>query len=147
MALEKNENLKNGIQIIGLLLLLFVIFIPRTLQVHYYWPQVVHSLYLTFGKIIFVIGVSLIATPSLLGIKNDLALFLLDTKLFNFTSKISFWTYLIHYMLILLVCYSQKVDFYYNILDVLSLYLGVVVMSMICGFLGTMIVEVPFAKI
>lgn len=46
-----------------------------------------------------------------------------------------------------MVCYTQKVDFYYNIGDILPFYLGIVVMSMFLGFVGTMIVEVPFAKL
>jgi hypothetical protein len=87
-------------QLIGLSIILFIVFIPRTLQVGHKWPQVVHSFYLTFTKLFFVIGVSMLVTPALLGIKNDLVYFLMDTKLFNFTAKISFWTYLIHYMVI-----------------------------------------------
>ena len=92
--------MKNIIQILGLCIIVFIVAIPRTLQVGHKWPQVVHSFYLTFGKLFFVMGVSMLVTPALLGIKNDLVYFLMDTKLFNFTAKISFWTYLIHYMVV-----------------------------------------------
>ena len=92
--------LKNVIQLFGLAILLFIVLIPRTLQVGHQWPQVIHSLYLTSGKFFFVIGTSMILTPALLRVKDDFVFFLLDTKLFNFTSKISFWTYLIHYIII-----------------------------------------------
>ena len=44
------------------------------------------------------------------------------------------------------MAYSQKVDFYYSIGNVLSLYFGIVIISMFFGFIGTMLVEVPFAK-
>ncbi len=88
------------IQLLGLAILIFIVVIPRTLQVGHKWPQAVHSTYLTFSKLFFVMGVSMLVTPTLVGVKNDLFYFLMDTKLFNFVAKISFWTYLIHYMVI-----------------------------------------------
>lgn len=89
-------------QFLGLFIVFFIIFIPRTLQANttYAWPQWLHSFYLTFTKLFFVMGVSMLATPALLGIKNDWFFFLMDTKIFNFIAKISFWTYLIHYMIV-----------------------------------------------
>lgn len=81
-------------------MLIFIVVIPRTLQVGHIWPQTVHSIYLTFTKLFFVIGVSLLASPSLLGIKDDFFFWLMDTKIANSIAKISFWTYLIHYMIV-----------------------------------------------
>lgn len=112
---ENNRILKNGIQLLGLSILIFIVTIVRTLQLDYKWPQAIHSLYLTVSKLFFVMGVSMLVTPALLGIKNDLVFFLMDTKLFNFIAKISFWTYLIHYMVIEHSCFVQKLDFYYNV--------------------------------
>ena len=89
----------------------------------------------------------MLVTPSLLGIKNDLVYFLMDTKLFNFIAKISFWTYLIHYMVIEHTVYIQKLDFYYNVHDVMTLYIPVAIISMAFGLAGTLLVEVPFAKL
>jgi peptidoglycan/LPS O-acetylase OafA/YrhL len=89
----------------------------------------------------------MLATPSLLGIKNDLFFWLMDTKMFNFMAKISFWTYLIHYMVVEFVCFNQKTDFYYDIPDVFMLFVSVTVIAMFFGFLGTVIVENPFAKL
>lgn len=128
------------IQLIGLIIVMFIILIPRTLQVGHKWPQVVHSFYLTFGKLFFVIGVSMLLTPSLLGIKNDLVFFLMDTKFFHFIGKVSFWTYLIHYNLIVIVLFSQKVDFYYNAIDILPTYIPIAIISICCGFIGTILI-------
>lgn len=86
-------------------------------------------------------------TPSLLGIKNDLMFFLMDTKFFHFIGKISFWTYLIHYNLIVIVLFSQKVDFYYNAIDILPVYIPIALLSLVCGFIGTVLVEMPFAHL
>lgn len=127
-------------QLIGLSFILFIVFIPRTLQVGHKWPQVVHSFYLTFSKLFFVIGVSLLVTPTLVGVKNDLFFFLMDTKAFNFMAKISFWTYLIHYMVVEHVCYSQKLDYYYDVSDVLTLYIPVAILAMAYGLVGTVLI-------
>lgn len=132
---------------LGFAIILFIVFIPRTLQVGHTWPQTVHSLYLTLTKLFFVIGVSMLVTPSLLGIKNDLVFFLMDTKMFNFIAKISFWTYLIHYMVVEHAVYVQKLDFYYDVEDVMTLYIPIAIISMFFGLCGTLLVEVPFAKL
>ena len=145
--LQKSRLLKNGIQLLGLAILIFIVVIPRTLQLGHVWPQAVHSIYLTFSKLFFVMGVSMLVTPTLVGIKNDLFFFLMDTKLFNFTAKISFWTYLIHYMIIEHSCYVQKLDFYYDTQDVLTLYFPVALIAMGFGLVGTLLVELPFAKL
>lgn len=144
---EASRKLKNASQLLGLAIIFFIIYIPRTLQVGYEWPQVVHSLYLTTTKLFFVMGVALLVTPSLLGIKNDMVFFIADTKFFHYIGKISFWTYLIHYMFVLHVSYTQRVDFYYDTRDIFSLYMPVAMLSMLFGALGTLLVEVPFAKI
>lgn len=139
--------MKNFTQILGLAIILFIVFIPRTLQVGHKWPQAVHSIYLTFSKLFFVIGVSLLVTPTLVGVKNDLFFFLMDTKAFNFLAKISFWTYLIHYMVVEHACYVQKLDYYYDESDVLTLYIPVAILAMTYGLIGTVLVELPFAKL
>lgn len=82
----------------------------------------------------------MLVTPSLLGIKNDWFFFLMDTKVFNFIAKISFWTYLIHYMVVEYVSFTQKIDYYYNVGDVFTLYFPVALISMFFGFVGTVLV-------
>lgn len=119
--------------------MLFVLLIPRTLQVGGTWPQTVHSTYLSMGKVVFVLGLYVMILPSLLDIPN-FTFFIMDTKVFNALSKISFWTYLIHYMVVLQVTYSQKLDFYYTVSDILPLYIPIAAISVILGFLGTIFI-------
>ena len=69
-----------------------------------------------------------------------MAFFLLDTKFFNFISKISFWVYLIHFMIVEKISYEQKVDFYYTAETIIPLYLSIATCSLFFGFLGTMLV-------
>jgi peptidoglycan/LPS O-acetylase OafA/YrhL len=125
---------------------MFIILIPRTLQVDIKWPQIAHSLYLSLGKALFVLALYLMVLPSLLGIPN-FTFFIMDTKFFNFISKVSFWTYLIHYMVVLQVIYRQKIDFYYTVDDIVPIYVAVAAFSVFFGLMGTILVELPFAKL
>jgi len=77
--------------------------------------------------------------PSLLDIKN-FAFFVMDTQIFNFIAKISFWTYLIHYMVVLQITYRQKIDFYYSVGDIMPIYIPTAVISVFLGFVGTILV-------
>jgi peptidoglycan/LPS O-acetylase OafA/YrhL len=133
------------LQLSGLALMLFVVLIPRTLQLNIKWSQGLHSFYLSTGKVFFVMGMYTTILPSLLDIPN-FTFFIMDTKFFNFIAKISFWTYLIHYMVVLQITYRQKIDFYYSVGDILPLYIPTAAISLFLGFLGTLAVEVPFAK-
>lgn len=144
--MKNNKYLVYSFQIFGLALMLFVVLIPRTLQAGGTWPQYLHSIYLSTGKVFFVMGMFSTVLPSLLDIPN-FTFFIMDTKFFNFIAKISFWTYLIHYMVVLQVNYRQKIDFYYSIGDIMTMYVPIAAISLILGFIGTLIVEVPFAKL
>lgn len=143
--MKDNKYIVHLFQIVGLALMLFVVLIPRTLQVHMVWPQAIHSLYLSTGKVIFVLGTYMMILPSLLDVPN-MTFFIMDTQFFNFISKISFWTYLIHYMVVMQIIYRQKIDFYYSVSDIIPLYIPSAIISLFMGFLGTIFVEVPFAK-
>lgn len=99
--------------ILAVFLMLLTICLPHNLQVGNTWPEWAHGVYLSFEKLSFTFGIYLLIIPTLLDIPN-LAFFLLDTKFFNFISKISFWVYLIHFMIVEEFCYDQKVDFYYT---------------------------------
>ena len=135
----ENKSIIYAFQILGLAIMLFVLLIPRTLQVGGTWSQTLHSTYLSMGKVGFVLGLYVMILPSLLDIPN-FTFFIMDTKVFNALSKISFWTYLIHYMVVLQVTYSQKLDFYYTVEDILPLYIPIAAISVILGFLGTIFI-------
>lgn len=78
----------------------FLAFIPRTLQNGGQWPQILHSLYLYFSRILFNVGLMLMLLPTLLGVKGSFVMNVLDTALFNYLGKISFCAYLIHYVVL-----------------------------------------------
>jgi peptidoglycan/LPS O-acetylase OafA/YrhL len=84
--------------------------------------------------------------PTLLEVPN-ISFFLLDTKFFNAISKISFWVYLFHFMVVEFVSYGEKVDFYYTPETIVPLYIAIATISVFFAFLGTVLVEVPFSKL
>jgi len=86
-------------QFLGCGLMLATIIVPHDLQLGNTWPEAAHAIYLSIEKISFTFGIYLLIIPSLLEIPN-ITFFLMDTKFFNFTGKISFWTYLIHFMIV-----------------------------------------------
>ncbi len=74
-----NKFIVHSFQLAGVALMLFIVLIPRTLQLDSTaWPQWLHSLYLSTGKVFFVLGMYLTILPSLLEIKN-MTFFLMDT--------------------------------------------------------------------
>lgn len=152
---EEKVWVRRSVELSGVILCLFLTFIPRTNQGSHYWPQLVHSLYLTYGKLAFVFGLSLIILPSIIlnsdtkDHKNQklLVRFLMDTKTFNFIAKVSFCTYLLHLAFILVYYGSTKSDFYYAFYPVLVLFVSFSVISIISGTVLVYMVEAPFTKL
>ena len=112
----ESRLIRVAIEMTGVLLGLFLILIQRTNQNDGYWPQYVHSLYLTYAKTLFVVAISLIVMPSLLG-ADSMVRFIMDTKFFNFVAKVSYCTYLVHAMFIFQWLLQYKVDLYYDIVS------------------------------
>ena len=99
--------------VFGLTLMLTLLFLPRNLQVGNTWPQIAHSIYLAFSKLLFVISISILMLPATVGIK-DFVNFLCDTRFFSILGKLSFWAYLIHYMVIMRNSYNLKYTIYFT---------------------------------
>ncbi len=134
-------------QLVGLMLMTATIVVIRDLQVGHTWPQWAHAFYLSFEKITYTFGIYLLILPTILEVPN-MAFFLLDTKFFNAISKISFWVYLVHFMVVMWVTFEEKVDFYFGTQSIiLPIYFSVAAISLFFGFFGTMLIEVPFSKL
>lgn len=131
---------------IGVLLGCFICFIPRTAQGDNYWPQFVHSIYLTYGKLFFVFSLSIIILPSILGIQTFIR-FIMDTIFFNFIAKISFCTYLIHLTILLHWYTTRAIDSYYAFLPKYFIFASHTSSSLLCGFVLTVLVEIPCSKL
>jgi peptidoglycan/LPS O-acetylase OafA/YrhL len=127
--------------------MVFLITIVRTLQVGNEWPQYLHSLYQSLAKLIFVMGLSLTILPSLLGCKDSVINFVMDTRLFNFIAKISFCTYLIHLTILEIWVQSRTYSRYYTTIPTFVEFGGILVLSIIAGLIMTFLIELPFSKL
>lgn len=64
---------------------------------------------------------------------------------FTFYAHISYTTYLIHPMIIVTYLFSQQNVFHATTVTVTYLFIGHLVVSLICGFIAHIILERPFA--
>ena len=148
--LEERPWFRRIFEFVGIILGLFICFIPRTAQGDHYWPQLAHSLYLTYGKLFFVFSLSIIILPSLLcdiGKMDSWIRFILDTKFFNFVGKVSFWTYLIHLTVIIHYFMTRTSDSYTRFQTIYPIFVAHTVISIVLGFMMVLLVESPFAKL
>ena len=113
--MSKNKYYQKGCELFGLIIILFLIFIPRTSQLGLFWSNFVNALYLTYSKSLYVIGITFLILPSLLGCSSVVGS-ILDTSASNFISKVSFLTYLIHINVIWQWTNSRSVEFYYSLI-------------------------------
>ena len=63
------------------------------------------------------------------------------------TARVSFCTYLVHLIVLEYFILTRTFDQYYTIVDIMVLYFGWEVISLVLGGLMTMFVEVPFANV
>ena len=124
-----------------------VAFIPRSLQTGTAWPQINHSLYWGLSKPVFLLGMGMTILPTMLGHSHSFFNLILTPKLFHFIARISFCTYLVHLMVLYYFILSRNYDIYYNTIDNFIVYLGLLTVSLFYGFISTVLVELPFAKI
>ena len=110
------------------------------------WPQFVHSLYWSFSKPLFVTGMFLTILPSLLGIQHSFFNLVLSNKILTFIAKISFCSYLVHMMVINQFLFTQNYDFYFDTKNTFVIFSGLLLITLFWGFLMTMLMELPFAK-
>jgi len=128
-------------------ILSFVTFFPRMLQTGSDWPQWFHSMCINFGRILYPFATTLIVGPSLLGVQGSFFRTLLDTRLFNFLSRISYSMYLVHGMAIFYINWGNRNDQYLSIVNTYILTLAAIAITVLFAFLLTLILELPFRKL
>lgn len=128
-------------------ILSFVTFFPRVLQLGQTWPQWFHSMCINFGRILYPFAITLILTPTILGIRHSFFRTLLDTAFFNFLSRISYGVFLVHGMVIFRINWNKKEDLYLSVISTYVTTLAAILLSCIFGLLLTVTVEAPLRKI
>lgn len=64
------------------------------------WTPAQHHSYTAFAKCAFVVGLALLFLPTMLGNKGDLVGKILGAKIWTPLARVSFCTYLIHFIVI-----------------------------------------------
>lgn len=146
LVLEAKAWLRYIMYIGSLAIVLFLVFIPRTRQLGHEWTQTEHSLYLSLSKLVFTLAVAILLLPATVGIK-DIVATVFDTRFFSIIAKISFWSYLIHYIVIMRNSYNLKQSEYFTFFEVFQQYLTDLGITLFLGFVFTMVVEAPFVKL
>jgi len=83
----------------------------------------------------------MIVLPSLLHKKTpSFVNTVLNNRLFNFLSKVSFWTYLIHLLFIFQWNASRKYDIYYAPINYICLFFGHLTISVVAASIMTLCV-------
>jgi len=95
---------------------------------------------INFGRILYPFAITLVLTPTILGIKSSFFRTLLDTKFFNVLSRISYGVFLVHGMVIFHINWNKKEDVYLSINNTYITTLAAIVLSCILGFLLTITV-------
>ncbi|CAD8048697.1 unnamed protein product [Paramecium primaurelia] len=112
-----------------------------------YWPYWFQHLYCALCRLTFVFGVACLCLPNMIGIYDIFNRKAMNNSFFKFAAKISFACYLIHYMVLLILNYTFYITPTYLTLDVIQLFVGCIVITMIAGIFLTLLVEMPFGTL
>lgn len=144
-ALENNNLLCGIIFIISLVFINFAVFInymPNRVDLPVFW----HAMFITFNKLLFVIGLGNIVHLTFLGkltiIKNILSL-----ELFSAISKVTYGIYLLHIVYILAFFISFPSAYYLNLSDFFLLAVGFFGISIVTSFICSLLLESPVVNI
>jgi len=130
----------------GLLVLIFLVFYPRTLQKGEKWTQGFAETWSTFSRPLFVIGVFMIVAPCLAGNLRPIRRFL-SNMYFVIIARLSYSGYLVHFIVIEVMYWDN------NLLTGVSQYyqmgLSFAFMMTSCAFavILYLLAEKPFANI
>jgi len=110
------------------------------------WTTDQSAAYLTFSRTAFVIGVGLIVVPTFF-LHSGVIKSILSNYLFAPLAKLTYGIYVIHFMILYAFIFSVQSTLVMNDLNVLYVYLGVVVTSMMAALILYLFIEMPFAKL
>jgi len=121
--------------VLGLFLMGMYIYAPyRLLNGEAQWAQLDHSLYLATGHLGFTLGMLLMLLPMLLGYPNPIQTFL-EVELLQLMAKLSFSSYMIHYILLTVMACAVVTDQYISPWQAFIYGCSDIVIVLICGFL------------
>lgn len=133
--------------VIGLFLVLFLTFFPRQIQIDEgAWSETFILIWLTFQRLLFVLGLNLILLPSLI-VSKDIIAKILAWNVFGVITKISFGMYLVHYFIIERSMLGVRQATYYTSESILYFYFTDVFFTILVAAILSLCVEIPFINL
>ncbi|KAM3134927.1 hypothetical protein pb186bvf_012927 [Paramecium bursaria] len=110
------------------------------------WPMWFQNIWHGICRSVFVIGLSIVVIPSIIGMRDIFILFMSQIT-FRFMAKISFCGYLLHYIFIIVVIglYYESPEF--SEITLYQSFFGVTAITIIFGSLMTLFIEIPLSKL
>jgi len=141
--LRDSRLVRYPIYILGLFLTSFFVFYQYYLNNHTSeLSQFSSTMFLTFSRPCFVLGMSCIVFPAILG-KASVAKTILSHDIWTSFARMTFAAYLIHPILMNFKAFNEYRGINLNILDVVVDYLGYFVIAYSLGCALTLIIETP----
>ena len=135
--------------ILGLLLINLIIWsvmdLQKTQDMHI-WSDTQHVFYVVFNRFTFVLGFVFVILPGLLT-GNDVVYKILSFKAFTPLGRLTYSTYLVHLIVISRTTYGTELTFYGTNESFLYVALVDTIISLIAGFVLSVVAEVPLLTI
>lgn len=146
-AMLANWVVKYSFYISGFFICLFLTFFPRHFEKYpEEWSQGLIVFWLSFQRLIFVIGLTFILMHSLIISKDFIARFLAWTP-FGVISNISFCAYLIHYFIIERSFMGSRQTIFYGLESVMYMLFADILLTLFFAALLSVFVEQSFINL
>ena len=146
-VLDKHIIIKLIPYVFGLFIIFFFTYYPRTYKNdRTSWTKGSIYFWITFQRIIYVIGLNLILLNNFLGSK-DWVRTILSWKLFSIIARLSFCGYLVHLIIILRFSYSSKATQVIEAENLNYHFFSDLLLSLIFAGILSLFVEIPFMNV
>jgi len=143
----KNSKSKSFIcAISGFILILVLVFYPRTIQNGDKWTDGFAMTWSIFGRSLFAIGIFMLTAPGLVGNLKPFTHFM-GNYYFTLISRLSYTGYLIHYVFLFVVVYDSSQFLGLNPSFSMSLAFSIFIFSCFGALVIHLLVEKPFVNI
>ena len=138
------KGLRIFFYVFGIFLMIVAAFLPYDLNLHGFdhWPQFWKSLFLSGFRSLFMLGFAFWVFPMLLGHCTGIKSFL-SAKIFAITAKMTYSIYLVHFLILFYLLFSEK-----SIIDMTLSYSGMLIVkvfvySHVASFFIVTLLEIP----
>lgn len=148
--LEKSPYARNIVWFFGLMIILLLTFLPRQVQgsgtEYLNWPEWFHVLFRAFQKSLYVVGLTMMIIPILVGEKNLFKRFMSHPILVPL-ARLSFSAYLVHLFWVYKNYFEMPFSYHFTFGNGILNTLSNATIAFLVGLLFALLVEVPMANI